>query len=240
MLNVMELRQKQSALLDQARDIQKRAEAGGRELTLREKEQSDDLMTQINFLGNQVTTEERKQQTAMAGAGALEKKNIDFSDADRAFLSFVRKGVGGMVSDEHRALVEDSVGQYLVSPAVDLEIQRSLDKLCVIRQLASKRIINKDRIKVRDITEAQVGWGKLETGAVITETTPVPAELTKYVEDLYGLVKIGQDELEDSDYNLTEYVADSFARAIAEKENLGFLKGEIGRASCRERVFRAV
>jgi len=153
-----------------------------------------------------------------------ESRALNLTEADESFLSFVRKGTA-IAPDERKALVEDATGQYLVSPAIESELQRSLANLVVVRQLASKRTIDKDLIKVRDITEAQVDWGKLETGTDIPESTPTPSELPKYVEDLYGLVKIGEDELSDSDYDLSVYLADSFARAIAEKENLGFLKG---------------
>jgi len=152
-------------------------------------------------------------------------KSLQLGDADKSFLRYIRRGESALRPDEAKALVEDTAGQYLVSPAIEAELQRSLAKLSIVRQLASRRTIDKDRIKVRDISEAQVDWGKLETGTDITETTPVPSEDTKYVEDLYGLVKIGEDELSDSDYDLTTYISDTFARAIAEKENLGFLKG---------------
>ena len=71
-----------------------------------------------------------------------------------------------------------------------------------------------------------MGWGKLETGAALTESSPVPGAPTyQYPEDLYGLAKIGEDELEDSDINLQALLADSFTRAIAEAEDLAFIKG---------------
>jgi HK97 family phage major capsid protein len=150
---------------------------------------------------------------------------IELKAADRALLAYIRQGAN-MGGDEKKALVEDAEGQYLVSPAIEAELQRSLANLVVVRQLSSKRTIDKDRIKVRDITEASVAWGKLETGTEITESDPTPGvPADKYAEDLYGLAKIGEDELTDSDTDLAVFIADSFSRAIAEKENLGFLKG---------------
>jgi HK97 family phage major capsid protein len=152
-------------------------------------------------------------------------QGIELKSEDRVFLQYIRQGAANMDPSERKALVEDSTGQYLVSPAIETEVQRSLADLVVVRQLASKRTIDKDRVKVRDITEASVAWGKLETGTEIAESDITPSESIKYVEDLYGLVKIGEDELMDSDFDLAVFLADSFARAIAEKENLGFLKG---------------
>jgi HK97 family phage major capsid protein len=161
----------------------------------------------------------------MAAGSRLHAKTAPMGEADRAFLNFCRKGVNRMNSDEARALVEDTTGQYLVSPAIEQEIERTAEKLNVVRQLASVKTTTRDRVKVRSITEAQVGWGKLETGAAITETDPAPTERTIYVEDLAGLVKIGNDELEDNDYDLAAFLADSFGRAIAEAENKAFIAG---------------
>jgi HK97 family phage major capsid protein len=56
-------------------------------------------------------------------------------------------------------------------------------------------------------------------------TTPEPAEVTKYVEDVNGLVKVGIDELEDSDYDLVTYLGESFGRAVSNLENQKFLVG---------------
>lgn len=62
--------------------------------------------------------------------------------------------------------------------------------------------------------------------AEIPESSPVPGAPTyQYAEDLYGLAKIGEDELQDSDFNLQALLADSFTRAIAEAEDLAFIKG---------------
>ncbi len=125
-----------------------------------------------------------------------------------------------------KALVEDATGQYLVSPIITREIERVVEELVPIRRLASKRTIDKDRVQVRGLAEVTMSWGKLETGSDISESDPTPsAPVYKYVEDLYGLSKIGEDELADSDINLASFLADSFGRAIAEKENKAFIKG---------------
>jgi HK97 family phage major capsid protein len=72
-----------------------------------------------------------------------------------------------------------------------------------------------------------VGWGKLETNEqVLTDSMPnTPEEEFTYIEDLYGLAKIGEDELDDSDVNLEAFVRDSFARACAEAEDTAFTVG---------------
>lgn len=160
-----------------------------------------------------------KQRATVPGLGGHSTQMVELADADKKFLDYVRTG-------EKKALVLDATGQYLVSPAIETEIGRRLAEEVTVRKLASKKVIDKDRLQVRDIGEAEVAWGRLETGSPIHESTPTPGvPQYKYVCDLYGLVKIGEDELTDSDIDLVNILADSFAMAIAEKENEAFLNG---------------
>lgn len=150
---------------------------------------------------------------------------LELKAEDTAFLDYVRHGAN-MHSDSQKALVENEVGQYLVSPVITTEIERVVAELVTVRRLASKRTIDKDRLQVRAMDEVTMTWGKLEAGSGISESELTPGiPVYKYAEDLYGLSKIGEDELADSDIELANYLADSFGRAIAESENLGFIAG---------------
>jgi len=157
---------------------------------------------------------------------SIENRAFNLTTEDKAFLQFIRHGVAGMDSNERKALVEDATGQYLVSAVITSEIDRAVAELVVMRGLCAKKTIDKDRLQVRAIGEASVGWGKLETGSDITESSMMPTVPTyKYVEDLYGLSKIGEDELSDNDLDLANLLVDSFARAIAEAEETAFVAG---------------
>lgn len=143
-----------------------------------------------------------------------------------AFYKYVRGGDTALTPEERKALVEDATGRYLVSDDLETEIERTLPKITIVRGLAAKRTLTKERLKARSISEVTVGWGKLETGADITEGGGVPGVPTyQYAEDLYGLAKLGEDELDDSDFNLRAILADSFARAIGEAEDKAFIIG---------------
>jgi len=54
----------------------------------------------------------------------------------------------------------------------------------------------------------------------------VPSDEYHYVEDLYGLAKIGEDELMDTDVALESVKVDSFSRAIAQAEDRAFVVGQ--------------
>jgi len=153
-----------------------------------------------------------------------ERRTINLGDTDKKFLAYVRGQIG---SSEMKSLVEDTTGHILISPEIEREISRRLQEEVVLRQLCAVKTIGKDRLTVREYEEEPtVSWGKLETGKDIPESElkPAPAK-TKYVEDLYGLVKIGEDELMDADEELTATVTEAFAKSLAEVENDGFMNG---------------
>ena len=163
-----------------------------------------------------------KQALVLPGETKLDEKKT----AERkAFLSWMRHGKRDMEPGERKALVEDTTGQILVPEDLEATIIRALPGLTPMRGLCTVRTTGRDRIRVRGITEVTVGWGKLETGAAIPESTPVPIEAYLYVEDLYGLAKLGEDEMMDSDANLQAFISDSFSNALAVEENTGFVIG---------------
>jgi len=170
--------------------------------------------------------EVKLQRQTVPAPGSPDAQTEESKARTAAFFKFVRHGDTGLTPEERKALVEDTTGQILITPELETEIERTLPKITVIRPLATVRSIGKDRLKVRSISEVAVGWGKLETGAEIPESSQVPGTPTyQYAEDLYGLAKIGEDELADSDFNLQALLAESFTRAIAEAEDLAFIKG---------------
>ena len=153
------------------------------------------------------------------------KDNGQPSEKKAAFFKFMREGKGALRPEEAKALVSDETGQILIPEELESEIYRELPKITVVRSLATVRQTRSDRVRRRSLTEVAVGWGKLETGATLTESTMTPSDAYQYVEDLYGLTKIGEDELADTDVALESIVTDSFSRAIAEAEDKAFIVG---------------
>ena len=148
---------------------------------------------------------------------------------DGAFFKWFRKGSREMAADdmkvlntamapERKALVEDATGGYLIPEQLEAEIIRAIPQINTIRQYCRVIPTSRDKIAKRNITEVAVGHGKLETGAAVSETNVVPSKDYIYVEDVNGLVKIGRDELADSDANLQAILIDSLSVAFANDE----------------------
>ncbi|MCX4686769.1 phage major capsid protein [Kitasatospora purpeofusca] len=234
----VELRQQRNAVVESMRAITEAAEAADRGLTAEERQAYDRHNTDFSGLSERIARQETEEQRAAEMARPIgpgrggpddgQRRTDEQRAADRrtAFFRALRGGLARMPA-EQRALVENTAGELLVPEDLEAEIIRSLPELTIMRGLASQRSITSNRVRRRSLSEVAVGWGKLETSAqTLTDSMPsTPVEDFTYVEDLYGLAKIGEDELDDSDQNLDAFVRDSFARACAEAEDTAFTIG---------------
>lgn len=166
---------------------------------------------------------ELENRMARPAAGdSPDPKAPEATEKKAEFFNYMR---GRAPTEIRAALVEDATGEILVPEDIDNEIRLATQKLTIMRQLARVRTTTSNRIRRRSLNELTVGWGKLELGDPLVEGTLTPAQDYLYVEDLRGLTKIGEDELMDTDVNLEQQVEDSFGRAIANAEDLGYTLG---------------
>lgn len=149
----------------------------------------------------------------------------DYKAHRDAVLDYVGKSRAGWRTMETKALVEDSTGEIIVPFDLVAGVLRKLPQVNVMYGLCANRPTTRDRISLRAITELSVGWGKIETGATLTESTFTPTQEYVYVEDLYGITKIGEDELMDTDIALDQIVGSSFGIATANAIEDGILNG---------------
>ena len=136
---------------------------------------------------------------------------------------------------DRKALVSDATGQILIPEELEATIREGLPALTFMRQLASVRPVGRDRARIRKMNTPAMGWGKLETGSTAPETTLVPTEEYVYIEDLFGEIKVGVDELADSDINLAEYISRHFSLATSTYQQAGFISGR-GHTTYKEPV----
>lgn len=221
MINPNPMKEKRAKLIADAQAILDKGE-----LTPEDRAALDKMHTDAKAYGEDVERIERQNDMEMKHAPTHQAVITEDRKAEKrsAFFKAMREGRSGM-SKEERALVEDTSGLYMVPEDMEAEIYRALPQLNVIRQLATIRPTSRDKISKRSMTEVSVGWGKLELGTAITESTLVPSKEYIYVEDLSGLTKVGKDELQDTDANLSSLIANSFSVAIANAEAKGFTIG---------------
>jgi HK97 family phage major capsid protein len=157
------------------------------------------------------------------GGGAMHSQS---SEATKAFAAYMKSGRAEMDDYRRKALVQDDQGQVLVPEDLDAQIYQALPETAVMRQVATVRSTSRDRVRRRSLGKPAVGWGKLETGQqTLVDSAPTPGEDFLFIEDLYGLVRIGEDELSDVEVDLGALMRTSFAEVIAEEEDRAFFNG---------------
>jgi len=228
----VELAEQLQGLLKEMRSINDNADMERKkfgDLTQETKNSIENMQKAFDSVKERMDQMETKMNRTGFNAGTGENLDPKAVERKAAFFKAIREGKNALTMEE-KALVQDSTGEIIVPEELDSEIYRALPKLTVLRQLVQTREIKTNRQRRRSMNEVTVGWGKLETSATKTLTdfesdlTPTLSDFI-YVEDLLGLTKIGEDELEDADVALESYIQDSFKLAAAAAEDLAFLKG---------------
>ncbi|WP_030744460.1 phage major capsid protein [Streptomyces sp. NRRL F-5135] len=231
----VELRQQRAGVVESMRAITEAAEAADRGLTAEERQSYDRHEADFTGLTERINRQEAEEARAAQMAEPIRRSQNRPDDGHRggqpderraAFFQALRRGLPRL-APEQRALVENTAGEILVPEDLETEIYQSLPELTVVRGMVSQRTITSNRVRRRSLDEVSVGWGKLETNEqTLTDSMPdEPTEEYTYVEDLYGLAKVGEDELDDADVNLDRFIRDSFTRAVGEAEDTAFTIG---------------
>jgi HK97 family phage major capsid protein len=233
----VELRQQRAGVVESMRSITEAAETANRGLEAEERQSYDRHEQDFRSLTERIERLEAEELRAAQMAEPIQRSRHRPDDGGRgsdetraqerrgAFFEALRRG--SRQAPERRALVENAAGELLVPEDLETEINRSLPELTIVRSLASQRTVTSNRVRRRSLDEVAVGWGKLETNEqeLVDSMPGTPAEEYTYIEDLYGLAKVGEDELDDADVNLDAFIRDSFARAVGEAEDTGFAVG---------------
>ncbi|MEP9384528.1 phage major capsid protein [Nocardioides sp. KR10-350] len=156
------------------------------------------------------------------GGGGVSRKTA-------AFLEYVRKG--DRIAPERKAdLVEDDTGEVLIPQDYAGTILKELAHEGVVRGRAFVKPTTKPKVDVGAVNIGTPAWGKLEIqdpatpGAGLGDP-PADPKQTITVHDLTALVKIGLDELEDSDDSLEGIVREGLAAEFAAVEDDAFGAG---------------
>lgn len=157
------------------------------------------------------------------GAGDVDEAKGGVSSASvKAIAAFARG------AESKAALVEDTDGQRLVPTDWAGSILKDLSREGVIRSQATVRPTNRRTVTVGSVNVASASWGKLELGDTAADglgTPPTNPNDVITVWDLNALVKLGVDELEDTDAGLEDMIRQAVVSKMAEQEDDAFAVG---------------
>lgn len=125
----------------------------------------------------------------------------------------------------HNVLSEgtDADGGYLVPEEFERQIVKTLDEANVIRSLAKVITTNSERKIPVAASHSTAQW-TLENGAY-TESNPTFGQKQIDAYKLTDLIRVSQELLQDSAFDLESYIAGEFARAFGIAEEQAFCVG---------------
>lgn len=144
-----------------------------------------------------------------------------------AFRSYLRKNNAGSGVDEIKALSvgSDPDGGYTVTPDMSGRIAALVRETSPMRQIANVITIGTDALEgIHDLNEATSGWVG-ETEARAETAAPKIGEYRIPVHEQYAEPRATQKLLDDSLFNIEEWLSLKIAERLARMENESFIHG---------------
>ena len=160
------------------------------------------------------------KRAAMAPA----KDQGDRNEKVAAFLKFARKGDGGLSPDERKLLVvsDDSTGGYGAPSEFSSEIIKGVIEISPMRSLVRVRSTSNRSVKTMKRTGTFAAVWVSESGTR-AETTGLKYGLEEIpTHELYALVDVSQQDLEDTEFNLESELRSEFSEqfGLAEAQSV--------------------
>lgn len=239
---ILEMKQKRAALIQQARQLLDAAEAEKRDLTADEEQQYDRIMGDVDALGKRIEKEERqlaleKDLETSQGTVAARRDQPGNGDEERtgraskeyrdAFWKAMRQTRNALYPDEVRALQvgTDSEGGYLVPDEFERTLIQALQDQNVMRGLATVITTGSgDRLIPVVASHGSATW-IAEEGA-FQESDEAFSRVTLGAHKVGTLIKVSEELLQDSAFNLEQYIVSEFGRRIGRAEEAAFVNGD--------------
>lgn len=239
---ILEMREKRAALVEQARQLLDAADNEKRGLTAEEEQQYDRIMADVDALGKRIEQEERqaalekelqssqgtqaarREQPGSAGAEGTGRASQEYRTA---FWHAFRQGNSALFADEVRALQvgTDSEGGYLVPDEFERTLIQALQDQNVMRGMATVITTGSgDRLIPVVASHGSASW-IAEEGA-FTDSDEAFSRVTLGAYKVGTLIKVSEELLQDSAFNLEQYIVSEFARRIGRAEEAAFVNGD--------------
>ncbi|MEK9767833.1 MAG: phage major capsid protein [Betaproteobacteria bacterium] len=165
-----------------------------------------------------------EQMLKRPGVGA-EPEKVDV--AIKSFDKWLRKGKENMEQDEIKALTvsDDTAAGFLAPPEYVRELLKTVTEITPFRNAARVRATTQKSIQVPSRTATFSAQWVAEQGTR-SETTGYTTQLEEIpTHELYALVDISEQELEDAVFDLEAEMQQEFAEQFAKAEGTSFVSG---------------
>jgi len=155
----------------------------------------------------------------------FESKQVD--EYLNAFDRYCRKGLDGLQPDEKKALTvsNDSTGGYLAPPEYVRELLKTITEISPIRSIARVRSTGARSIQIPK-RDGQFAAQWVSESGTRSETTGYTVGLEELpAHEMYALVDISEQDLEDTVFDLEAEMQSEFAEQFAKAEGTAFVSG---------------
>lgn len=249
MNKIIEMRQKRAALVAQARELLDKADKDNRNTTAEEDQQYERIMAEVDKLGKDI--ERLEQQNRIEDElnrvsnpahrpepGANNQQTVDpraSQEYRTAFWQALTQGFNTLGADRARLLMlpeirnlavgTDAAGGYLVPDEFERTLVQKLEAENVMRQLATVITTGSGNREIP--VEADYGTAQwLGEAAAYTESDATFSQVLLSAYKLGTIIKVSEELLNDSAFNIDSYVASAFARRFARAEEAAFVNGD--------------
>jgi HK97 family phage major capsid protein len=240
-MNTQEMVEKRAALISDARSIIDAADAEGRELNGEQREKVDSMLNDADVMqsdieqrqrldkyNEQLAKVEERKTTLAIDSGDKEERDRDLLGTPEyrdAFVSYLRRGSNGLTSGEIRALEAgtDSEGGYATETTVQRMIVETLDDESQMRKLATVIATESDRNVPVESSATVAAWTGEEDALGGTDPVFAQASLSAYKAAV--IVKISNELLFDSVFDMSSYLGRNIGRGLANLEETAFVNG---------------
>lgn len=238
-MTIQELREKRSKAWDTARDFLDSKRNASGVLSEEDSKTYDALEAEVVNLGKEIKRMERMEQidaemnaptstpvvsTPGMHISTQEKTGTASAEYTAAFWNNIRNR---NFADVRNALQigEDTEGGYLVPNEFERKLISALEEENVFRPLATKIQTSSGDRKIPVITQkGEATWMEEEEAYTLSDDAFGQIALSAY--KVGTAIKISEELLNDSVFDLPSYIAKEFARRIGTKEEEAFLIGD--------------
>lgn len=234
---IQELRNKRMGLVKEARELLDLETTEKRDLTGDEVEKYERIMKDVDRLGEQIEREERlagiegvfgDKKTPPVDPGKQEENrdNMATDEYRQAYWTQFRHGKQALAAEEYRALKAgtDAAGGYLVPTEMERKLIDGLKEENVMRQLATVITSSTDRQIPVVASHGKAYWTAEEGN--YTESDDAFGQKFLGAHKLTVLMKISEELLQDSAFDLEGYTVREFTRRVGVKEEEAFISGD--------------
>lgn len=249
MNKIIEMRQKRAALVAQARQLLDKADQENRNTTAEEDQQYERIMADVDKLGKDIERLELQNrveeelnripnpaQRPEPGANNQQTVHPRASDEYRtAFWQALTQGQNTLDAEQARMLMlpeirnmavgTDAAGGYLVPDEFEKQLIKKLLAANVMRGLAT--VVSTSSGSREIPVEADYGTAQwLGEQAAYTESDASFSNVVLRAYKLGTIIKVSEELLNDSAFNIDNYVSDAFARRLGRAEEAAFVNGD--------------